>query len=303
MMLTHPIHSRGIPMEANTLNPTVRTGTLEDAKRCGTICFDAFAAITSYHHFPQMLLSPEATQENFAERLSHPGFHVIVAEQDGRLLGSVVIDERSLIAGVGPLTVDPAIQNLTIGHRLMQAVLERENERRCPGVRLCQDAYHNRTLALYAKLGFEVREPLVVLQGAPMEKKFSGYNVRRACIEDLDACNDLCRRIYGYNRGGELRDAIAAGTATLVGWDNPCTRYATGIGDGGDAVGETQADLKALIGAAAEFAGPGFLLPSRNGELFRWCLDHGLRIVKLMTLMSEGLYHDPQGAFLPSITS
>jgi len=289
-------------MEENTTNLIIRSGTPKDAEGCGTICFKAFAAISSQHGFPQLLLSSEAAQETFAEHLAHPGYHVLVAEQAERLLGSVVIDERSLIAGVGPVTVDPAVQNHTIGHRLLQAVLARENERRCPGLRLCQDAYHNRSLALYAKLGFEVREPLVVLQGAPLEIKFPGYTVRRTRVDDLDACNVLCRRVLGYDRSGELRDAIAADTATLVEWDNRCTGYATVIGYGGHAVGETDTDLKVLIGATLQFTGPGFLLPIRNGELFRWCLDHGLRIVKIMTLMSAGLYQEPQGVFLPSIT-
>lgn len=285
------------------MNLNIRRGAPQDAERLGTICFEAFAAITTRHGFPQLLLSPEAAQETFAEHLSHPGYHVLVAEQAGRLLGSVVIDERSLTAGVGPLTVDPEVQDSAIGRRLLQAVFERENERHCPGLRLCQDAYHNRSLALYAKLGFEVREPLVVLQGAPLEIKIPGYTVRSARVEDLDACNALCRRVLGYDRSGELRDAIAAGTATLVERDGHRTGYATVVGYGGHAVGETNTDLKALIGAATRFDGPGFLLPSRNGELFRWCLEHGLQIVKIMTLMSAGLYQDPQGAFLPSITA
>ncbi|MNT65813.1 hypothetical protein D3C72_2038220 [compost metagenome] len=59
--------------------------------------------------------------------------------------------------------------------------------------------------------------------------------------------------------------------------------------------------MKALIGAAPAFAGPGFLLPTRNGELLRWCLERGLRIVQPMTLMSIGLYQQPEGSFLPSV--
>jgi hypothetical protein len=47
--------------------------------------------------------------------------------------------------------------------------------------------------------------------------------------------------------------------------------------------------------------GPGFLLPTRNADLFRWCLERGLRIVQPMTLMTIGLYNEPQGVFLPSI--
>ncbi|NLN59788.1 MAG: GNAT family N-acetyltransferase [Deltaproteobacteria bacterium] len=284
------------------MNFVIRAGTQKDAGECGAICFEAFATVMPRHGFPRLVLSPEAVKENFSDRLSHPGYHVLVAERDGRLLGSVVIDERSLIAGVGPLTIDPAVQDRKIGRRLMQAVFERERERRCPGMRLCQDAYQNRSLALYAKLGFEVREPLVVLQGAPPGLKLPGYTVRFAGIEDVDACNALCRRVFGYDRGDELRDAVEAGTATLVERDNRCSGYATGVGYSGHAAGETSADLKALIGAAAQVSGLGFLLPSRNGELLRWCLGEGFRIVKIMTLMSAGLYHSPQDAFLPSIS-
>ena len=34
---------------------------------------------------------------------------------------------------------------------------------------------------------------------------------------------------------------------------------------------------------------------------YGWCLDHGLRVVQLMTLMTMGLYNEPGGAYLPSV--
>ena len=49
------------------------------------------------------------------------------------------------------------------------------------------------------------------------------------------------------------------------------------------------------------FVGLGILVPSRNAELLRWCLEHGLRIVQQSTLMTTGLYNEPAGAYLPSI--
>ena len=61
------------------------------------------------------------------------------------------------------------------------------------------------------------------------------------------------------------------------------------------------ADVQALIGAAPAFAGAGILVPVRNAELFRWCLENGLRVVQPMTLMSMGLYNEPKGSFLPSV--
>ena len=69
---------------------------------------------------------------------------------------------------------------------------------------------------------------------------------------------------------------------------------------GTHAVGETNRDLMALIGAASAFAGPG-ILALRNGALFQWCLGHGLRVVQVMTLMTTGLYNEPAGAYLPSV--
>ena len=89
----------------------------------------------------------------------------------------------------------------------------------------------------------------------------------------------------------------------MVEHEGRLTGYATVVGFSGHAAGESHGYLKELIGAATAFVGPGFLLPMRNGELFRWCLAHGLRVVQPLTLMSLGLYNEPRGFFLPSIIS
>ena len=88
---------------------------------------------------------------------------------------------------------------------------------------------------------------------------------------------------------------------TLVEHDGRISGYATLIAFFGHAVGETNEDLKALIGSASEFLGPGFFLPTRNADLFRWCLAHGLHVAFQSVLMSFGLYSEPKGAFLPSV--
>ena len=107
--------------------------------------------------------------------------------------------------------------------------------------------------------------------------------------------------MHGHERGGDLREAIGHGTAAVVERAGRITGYTTQIAFFGHAVGESNDDIQALIGAAKSFAGPGFLLPMRNAELFRWCLERGLRMVQPMTLMTLGLYNEPQGAYLPSI--
>ena len=95
--------------------------------------------------------------------------------------------------------------------------------------------------------------------------------------------------------------AVAEGAARVVERMGRITGYATPIAFFGHAVAETNDDLKALIGAAESFPGPGVLVPVRNGELTRWCLGSGLRIVQTMTLMTLGLYNQPDGAWLPSV--
>jgi hypothetical protein len=125
--------------------------------------------------------------------------------------------------------------------------------------------------------------------------------VRPATQTDLAACNAVCRRVHGFDRSAELADAIMRNTATVVGHLGRITGYATEIGLFAHAVGESNEDLKALIGASAAFTGPGFLVPTRNHDVFRWCLDRGLRLVNQRTLMTMGLYNEPAGAYLPSI--
>jgi len=283
------------------MNVVLGPGVPADAAVCGPICFEAFKAIDDEHNFPWDFPSAEVATGLLTMMLSNPGFYSVVAEEDGNVVGSNFLDERGPIAGVGPITVDPGSQNRTIGRQLMGAVLDRGSERNAAGVRLLQSAFHNRSLCLYTKLGFETRETISKMNGSPLAFKFPGYDVRPARATDLAACNALCHRVHGHHRGGELDDAIKAGTARVAEHLGEITAYATEVAFFGHAVAETNQGLKALIGTASGFAGGGFLLPTRNGELFRWCLQNGLRLVHQMTLMTVGLYNEPVGAYLPSV--
>lgn len=278
----------------------LRPATPDDAPELGRICYDAFGAIADQHNYPHDLPNVEVSLGLMAFMTGHPGVHGVVAERDGTILGSNFLDERSQIAGIGPITVDPKAQDRGVGRRLMGAVMERAAERQFPGVRLVQAAYHARSFSLYAALGFDVREPLACMQGPPIGETIAGHAVRPAQTSDLDACNRVCQRIHGHTRAGELADAIEAGTATVVEHAGRISGYATSVAFFGHAVGETDDDVKALIAAAPSFDGPGFLVPARS-PLLRWCLEKKLRTVQLMTLMSVGLYNEPRGAFLPSI--
>jgi len=280
---------------------SIRRAKPEDAPACGQICYEAFHKISTDHNFPPDVPAPEMGVGLLTRMFSQSGVYCVVAEADGSIVGSNCLDERDAIAGIGPITVDPKTQNRGVGRQLMGALLDRARDRKFAGVRLVQAAFHNRSLSLYTTLGFDVREPLSTMQGAAIKKAYDGFAVRPARPADLEACNQLALRVHGHHRGGELADAIQQGAATVVERNGRITGYASSLAFYGHAVAETNPDLQAIIAAADSFDGPGILVPSRNAELFRWCLANGLHVVQPMTLMSIGLYNEPKGAFLPSI--
>jgi GNAT superfamily N-acetyltransferase len=279
----------------------IREARAGDAGECGRICYEAFRAIAGAHNFPSDFPTVEHATGLYSAMIGQAGCHAVVAEEDGRILGSNLLHEQDIIASVGPITVDPAGQNKGVGRQLMLAAMARREQRGLPGIRLVQAGYHSRSLALYTALGFETREHLSCLQGTPIGQALPGFPVRRALAEDLVACDALAVRVHGHTRSNELMGGVARGTATVVERNGRVTAYTSHLGYFGHACAETTEDLASLIASASALAGPGILVPSRNGALMRWCLAQGLRISQTMTLMTIGLYNEPAGAYLPSV--
>jgi GNAT superfamily N-acetyltransferase len=279
----------------------IRTARPEDSTACGRICYDAFSKINGDHGFPLDFPDAAIPTALMGNMFSSPHFYCVVAEHEGRIVGSNCMDERSFIFGIGPITIDPNVQDAGIGRKLMSAVMDRAQERRASGIRLVQAAFHNRSLALYTALGFDTREPLSMVQGRTTERSIPGYDVRPAQLADLDACNAVSHQVHGFDRGIELAHGIEQHTAVVVERGGRITGYASSLAFFGHATAETNTDMQALIASAESFAGPGILVPTRNNALLRWCIANGLRIVQPMTLMTTGLYNDPTGAWLPSV--
>jgi len=281
---------------------SLRPGRPEDGKVLGKICYEAFRSISEAHNFPPDFPESDAAIGLITMLLTRPDAYSVVAQDgDGRPVGSNFLWESDTVAGVGPITVDPDVQNSSYGRAMMEDVIRRSDEQGHPSVRLVQAAFHNRSLSLYTKLGFDTVEPLSNIQGAPLGLAIEGYSVRKMGIEDLESADAVAFRVHGHTRHNEVAAAIEQGTAMVVEHNGTITGYTTGVGFFGHTVGQTNLEIQALIGAAENFAGPGFLVPTRNSELLRWCFSHGLRIVQPLTLMSRGLYQEPRGAFLPSI--
>jgi GNAT superfamily N-acetyltransferase len=279
----------------------VRKARPEDAPVCGRICYEAFTKISTEHAFPPDFPSIEVAAGVLSMMFSHPGFYCVVAESGGQILGSNCLDERSAIAGVGPITIDPDLQNKGVGRALMEAVLARSAERGCQGTHCCRRPFTTGHFLFTPSLGSTRVSRYLRCRGQRSSWRLPCYSVRPARLADLEECNRLCLRVHGHDRSGELRDAIERGTAVVAERDRRIVAYGTLIGFFGHMVGETNSDVQALIANADAFMGPGILVPTRNAGLFRWCLENGLRVVQPMTLMTVGFYNEPAGAYLPSI--
>jgi GNAT superfamily N-acetyltransferase len=295
-----------MPAQAETIQPpaigpSVREATPEDSDDCGRIFYDAFESIATRHNLPIEPPSRAFTHFMVEEMLANDGFVGLVADRGGEVVGSAFVDERTVIAGIGPVTIDPAAQDVGVGRALIECRARararswrRRRQARSDGLPLpLPRALHQARL----------RRPWATLghPGTPPALSIPGLGVRAAREHDLAACNELCARVHGHDRSGELRDAIAAGTAHVVESPGGICGYASGFGYGWHAVAETNQHLIALIGSAHAFMGLGILIPTRNTELLRWCLAHDLKLVQQSTLMTIGLYNEPSGAWLPSI--
>ena len=282
----------------------IRQATPDDAEACGRIIFEAFKSIHDRHRFARDFQTLEDAARLASMFIAHPQIYGVVAEKDGRVVGSNFLDERNPVRGVGPITVDPTLQERGVGRRLMKAVIERGAD--ATGIRLVQDSFNTLSLSLYASLGFDVREPLALVQG-----KLDGGpvaatgEVRPLEEDDLDECAALSERVHGFERNGELRDAREFFKPFVLVKGGRIRAYASAptFWQLNHGVAETEGDMRALLlGASAASDEPlSLLVPVRQTDFFRWCLAEGLRVVKPMNLMTKGMYREPEGFYFPSV--
>ncbi|HYG80555.1 MAG TPA: GNAT family N-acetyltransferase [Pyrinomonadaceae bacterium] len=282
----------------------IRAMRQEDVETSGRICYEAFKNIAERHNFPPDFPTPEAAIQLAQALYASPQVFSVVAERDGRVVGSNHLWEYDEIRAVGPITIDVNAQAKGTGRKLMEAVIERGRSAR--GVRLVQDSFNGASLSLYASLGFDVKEPLVLIEGAPGGDLPAGVEVRPVREEDYDACTELCRQAHGFARTGELKNTppfltsfVAVRGGRVVAYSSAPHFWALN-----HAVAETEEDMRAVLTGAANLSDGrplSLLLPTRQTDLFRWCLKKGMRVVKPMTLMTMGEYHEPRTPFLPSV--
>ena len=284
-------------------NVTLRPVQPSDTEELARICFEAFGSIHDHHRFQRDFPALEAAVGLMSMWIPHPHVWGVVAEIDGKVVGSNFLDERDSIPGVGPITIDPEAQNAGVGRRLMEAVIERGKD--APGIRLVQDGFHMRSLSLYTRLGFDVTASCIVMSGTPRGEPAGDVEVRPLTEDDLDECASLCTKVHGFARAGSLRDAIGGPFSPFAGVrDGRIVAYASTLNfwPMAHGVAENEEDMKALLlGGAAQVDEPIALLVPLQSGLFRWALEEGLRGVKPMNVMARGAYQEPEGAWFPSV--
>ena len=272
-----------------------------DLPACAENFYQAFKSIAEAHRFPPDFPNAEVAGGMLGMMFEAPGFEALVAEEEDRAVGSIFVSLRSALGGISVITVHPEVQNRSVGRRLMEegmALLTGQGHER---QQLVQAAYHNRSLVLYAKLGFVAAEMLSNMTGPPVRAEIPGRIVRPASDGDAEACNALCHQVHGFDRAGEVAAAISQGMTAVVEHEGRISGYTTGVGFVGHGVGLANDDVKALIASADEFAGPGILIPTGNNELFTWCLGRGLRVVQQLTLMDTAPAGPAKGAWWPAV--
>lgn len=277
-----------------------------DIPRLADIFFRAFKELLDRHQLPLDIPSVEIAAGAMDSFVNRPDFYGVGARVDGQVVGSNFANYSDAVAGVGPITVEPALQAKGIGRALMKHVVDHALANHGPQVRLVQDAINMVSLSLYTSLGYDVQEPLVLLTFAPAAQ--ADPAVRPVTPDDVDACGALIERIYTVTRTNELRAALAHGKAHGM---VPFLRERGGRvvacaipGFFGFGVAETNDDLCAVLTSGARDLPPfmaRFLCPSRNGDLYRQMLRAGARAQRALHLMSIGPYETPRGAWFPSI--
>lgn len=284
------------------MNLVIRRATSADIDVCSRINYEAFKGIAERHQFPNTdFPTLDFSTEIIDLLINSPSFFDVVAESDGAVVGCGFMDERNPIRGIGPVSVDRTFQGKGTGRQIMKALLEQGKE--VAGIRLVQESFNVASLALYISLGFEVKEPFVLMEGKLRSQPLSEFEVRPLTNEDVGECASLCEKLYGCDRTNDFEYALNFFSPFVACKQGRIVAYTCAVSAFAHSLAETEADMQALllgVAASNSEAQISFHLPVRYASLFRWCLQEGLRAIKPLAVMVVGEYRQPQGCYFPS---
>ena len=273
------------------------------------ICHEAFSALHDRHAVPRDIPDVETGHLIIGMTATRPDYTGVAAILDGRIVGSNFLTFADEVAGVGPITVDPALQSKGIGRALMQWAVDEARRRGIRRTRLFQEALNTTSLSLYTDLGFDWRDSSALMQASPAPEDHP--RVRPMTRADLPDVDRISRATFGHSRVNDAAVLLEAGLPAFIleAADARPAGYliATLFGHAGalptDA-GDGTENLLALAAHAARQAPPPmarFICPLSRQDLFRAALARGHRTIKVLSSMSLGEYTPPPGPHFPSI--
>ncbi|MCI0796560.1 MAG: GNAT family N-acetyltransferase [Chloroflexi bacterium] len=268
-------------------------------------CIAAFAEFNTQHLLTMGTPgNVESARQMYSRLLVSDRAHVIVALQNGEVVGSTWLRLEDDIAAFEDVNTAPSKQGNGVARALMTHGLEVANGLGYAKIRLTQSAHNSTALSLYASLGFEVKETFAEMKAttgkAPELPEPPG--VRPMTEADLPAIKDVSRRLYKLNRRGDVAAALASGEpALVVAPRDGVTGYVT-LGGSAHGMAESEAEALALITEAARRYPEKavFGCPLSLHGLFRKALQIGYRTLEVHNVMAYGPYERPGGVWMPS---
>jgi hypothetical protein len=204
----------------------------------------------------------------------------------------------TIVAEIGPITVDPRFQSHGVGRILMQWAIDEAHRRGIRQTRLFQEAINTTSLSLYASIGFTWRDSAALMQATPATHDDPA--IRLLTLDDLDRIESLSIQSYGFSRANNAKRLLVAKfPGFLRERDGRIVGYSISSLCG-HASAETDDDLLALVAHAARHVLPElatFICPLSRPELFRKALVAGHRTLKVLSYMSLGEFIPPVGSY------
>jgi predicted N-acetyltransferase YhbS len=281
----------------------------KDIERAGEIIVAAFNDVFTRHGYQPPFPSREvgiSIARGYWQREPQESF---VAIENNAVIGSGFLHLRDDTAGIGPITVDPTSQARGAGKELMMAVIR--TARRCPSLRLVQDAFNTTSFPLYSKLGFASCGTVLGLSGKDFRavSRPRIHTIRELTAADVEAVAALDAKLTGITRPQDLQFFAAQPPQLVSLVAGQLTGYLCMLRTGdstffGPAVATDSSILRSLIVRAAEMESGKALrmrLPARHQELFLDMLKMGFRVDHLQTYMVRGPWNVPKGTDLLAV--
>lgn len=278
--------------------------TREHAPTLARICHLAFNTLHTHHRVPPDVPTEEVGALIIGGVIHRPDYVGAVAVEDGRMLGSNFLQMSDEVCGVGPITVDPALQSHGAGRMLMRWAIDEARARRGPSahVRLFQEAINTTSLSLYTSLGFVWRDAAAAMLPRPAAAE--DPTVRPMAEADLPHVRRLSQQHYGFSRADDAAQLLSMKIPAFVrqrGDGVVAYHIATLFGH---ASGETNGDLLATVAQTARRVPPPMsvvIVPMSQPALYRAALAAGFRTSKVLNYMSLEPFAPIKGPALPSI--